>query len=152
MSEEVQKEIKKEVEKKLEKINSDNIIQFSKGLLKKEERLKLFEASLKKKEEVIVNLEIDLNKKIKNFQKKQKKFLGCIDKIVEKEDDRLKKTVAILEGMRAQNAAELLSVQDVSLAVKLLGALDTKKISKIFNVMDKEISARLQKQYMTMKK
>jgi flagellar motility protein MotE (MotC chaperone) len=60
--------------------------------------------------------------------------------------------VDVVSGMRPQNAADILSVQDVEIAVKILGKLEPTKVSKIFNSMDKEISARLQKQYMNMKK
>ena len=62
------------------------------------------------------------------------------------------RVVEVISGMRPQNAADLLSVQESDLAVKILGQLDPAKVSKIFNLMDKEISAKLQKQFMTMKK
>ena len=35
---------------------------------------------------------------------------------------------------------------------KIIERIDPQKASKIFNLMDKEVSARLQKQYMYMKK
>ena len=60
--------------------------------------------------------------------------------------------VDVISGMRPQSAADVLSVQDVDISVKILGDLPPEKVSKIFNSMDKEISARLQKQFMSMKK
>ena len=54
--------------------------------------------------------------------------------------------------LRPQKAAEILSVQDSSIAVQILQKIDPKKASKIFNFMDKDISAKLQKQYLLMKK
>ena len=60
--------------------------------------------------------------------------------------------VDVISAMRPQNAADVLSVQDADISVQILEKLDPTKISKIFNSMDKEISARLQKQFMNMKK
>ena len=60
--------------------------------------------------------------------------------------------VEIISGMKPVMAGNVLSVQDSDIAVKILSELPAMKISKIFNSMDKEISARLQKQYMNMKK
>ena len=60
--------------------------------------------------------------------------------------------VDVVSGMKPQTAADLLSQQDPSLAVKIMGELDAVKVAKIFNLMKKEISAKLQKQYMTLKK
>ena len=54
--------------------------------------------------------------------------------------------------MRAAKAAEILSVQESDLTVQILGKLPPEKVSKIFNLMEKEVSARLQKQFMSMKK
>ncbi|HXH31227.1 MAG TPA: hypothetical protein VNJ01_10480 [Bacteriovoracaceae bacterium] len=42
--------------------------------------------------------------------------------------------------------------QLVIFAVKILQQIDAKKASKIFNFMDKEVSAKIQKQYLLMKK
>ena len=46
----------------------------------------------------------------------------------------------------------MLAVQDPVLSVQLLGMLDSAQVSKIFNQMDKTISAKLQKMYLEMKK
>jgi flagellar motility protein MotE (MotC chaperone) len=54
--------------------------------------------------------------------------------------------------MKPDKAAEVLSVQESDIAVRILQAIDSKKASKIFNFMDKEISAKLQRQYLLMKK
>ena len=60
--------------------------------------------------------------------------------------------VEVISNMRPQAAAQLLSVQENDIALKILGALDSVKVSKIFNLMTKEISSRLQKQYINMKR
>jgi flagellar motility protein MotE (MotC chaperone) len=54
--------------------------------------------------------------------------------------------------MKPQKAAELLSVQDSDISVKILELIKPERASKIFNLMDKEVSARLQKQYLNMAK
>ena len=63
---------------------------------------------------------------------------------------RVKQLVSVISNMRPQKAAELLSVQESQISVKLLQKIDPEKASKIFNLMDKEVSARLQKQYLNM--
>ncbi len=107
---------------------------------------------LKKREgELKVNMS-DFEKKVKEFQEMQKKFISCIDDQNQKENKRVSQMVEVIQGMRPQSASDLLSVQDTEIAVKILAQLDPLKVSKIFNLMDKEISAKLQKQFMTMKK
>jgi flagellar motility protein MotE (MotC chaperone) len=83
---------------------------------------------------------------------KQKEFLGCIDTLKAEEDKRVTQMVEIISTMKADKAAQVLSIQDQELTIKILGLLDSRMVSKIFNLMDKEISARLQKQFMTMKR
>ena len=90
--------------------------------------------------------------KRKDFLKDQNRILGCINENAKKVEDRIRHIVRIISGMRPNVAAQVLSVQDAGLSVKILGMLEPVKVSKIFNLMDKEISARLQKQYMTMKR
>ena len=57
-----------------------------------------------------------------------------------------------MSGMKPANAAELLSVQDSTISVQIISKLDPERVSKIFNLMDKAVSARLQKSYINMKK
>jgi flagellar motility protein MotE (MotC chaperone) len=54
--------------------------------------------------------------------------------------------------MKADKAAQVLAIQDPEITMKILGKLESKTVSRIFNLMDKEISARIQKQFMTMKR
>jgi len=58
----------------------------------------------------------------------------------------------MISNMKPDKAASVLSVQDSEIAVQILQMIDPKKASKIFNFMDKEVSAKLQKQYLQMKK
>ncbi len=150
--EELKKAVQDELDKTLKKVSGSNMAEFSKELLQKEEALKVKELEIKKQEEAFKANIDEFEKRVKEFQTQQKKFLGCVDEQDQKADKRVSQMVEVISGMRPQNAADLLSVQDVDLAVKILGLLDPAKVSKIFNLMDKEISAKLQKQFMTMKK
>ena len=68
-----------------------------------------------------------------------------MDKNQRKRESRVDHLVQVVSGMKPQTAADMLSVQESSLTVEIISMLDPTKISKIFNLMDKEISARLQK-------
>lgn len=149
---EFQAKLQQEVAAKLERLGNGTIVDFSKQLMEKEEKLRLAELELKKREDALSNNQRDLQQGIKNFQDKQNKFLSCLDDNERKKQERIQHMVDSIAGMRPKSAADLLSVQDADLSVQILSKLDSTKVSKIFNLMDKEISARLQKQFMTMKK
>ena len=149
---EFHKKVEEEVKKKLGKLNSGYIVDFSHELLEKEKKLRLKELEVSKKEEEYKQSVEDLRKKIKVFESKQGKFLSCVEEVDKKHSKRISHMVDVVAGMRPANAAQVLSVQDPEISVQILGLLNPAKVSKIFNSMDKEISARLQKQYMTMKK
>lgn len=91
-------------------------------------------------------------KRVKEVVNQQEKVLGCVDNNSKAETDRVRHMVRIISNMKPNQSAQVLSVQDADITVKILGLLEPDKVSKIFNLMDKEISARLQKQYLTMKK
>jgi len=149
---EFQEKLKNEVAARLEKLGNSSIVEFSKQLMEKEEKLRLFELELKQREDAITNSQRDLLDKIKSFQERQNKFLSCIDEGERKKQERIQHMVDSIAGMRPKSAADLLSVQEADISVQILSKLDATKVSKIFNLMDKEISARLQKQFMTMKR
>jgi flagellar motility protein MotE (MotC chaperone) len=151
-AEEFNKAVEEKVHLKINKLHSSGSDDFSKELLKKEKALEIKEIELRKREEN-VNLVIkDFEGKVIDFNQKQEKILGCLTLQDKMKEDRTKHMVEVVSGMKPDNAAQVLSVQDEALAVEILGKLDAAKVSKIFNVMEKEISARLQKMYMTMKK
>lgn len=150
--EEFKKAVMLETEKIMKKAGSGNIVDFSKELLEKEEAMKVKELNLLKEQEQLKINVSDFQKKVIEFQESQKKFLGCIDSQNEKVEKRITQMVEVVAGMKPQSAADVLSVQDPDLSVRILGELDSQKASKIFNLMDKEVSARLQKQFLQMKK
>lgn len=144
--------VNKEVENRLSKYSSKNMVSLTKEMMKKERELELEEQKLKQRKSEIDAIEKDLQTKIQDFQGQQKKLLGCLDQNDKNQKDRVNHMVEVVSGMRAATAADVLSVQDVDIAVRILGRIAPDKASKIFNSMEKEISARLQKQFMNMKK
>lgn len=150
--EEFKKAVMEEVSKTMKKAGSANLVDFSKELLEKEEGIKVKELALKKQEEQLANNIADFKKSIAEFQASQKKFLGCVDDKNEKTEKRVSQMVEVISGMKPQTAADVLTVQDPDLSVRILSELEASKASKIFNLMDKEVSARLQKQFLQMKK
>ena len=141
-----------ELEKKLEKLVDGKLLELSRELLKKEDELSQKELELERRAEQVKLNGQELNKKIREFKSQQTKFIGCLENQEKLANKRVGHMVEIIAGMKPQNAADILSVQDPGLSVQILSKLDAAKVSKIFNVMKKEISARLQKQYMNMKK
>lgn len=144
--------VMEEATKLMKKAGSANLVDFSKELLEKEEGIKNKELTVKKEQEELEMSKADFKKKLVEFQDSQKKFLGCVDEKSAKADKRVSQMVDVISGMKPQNAADVLTVQDPDLSVRILSELDSAKASKIFNLMDKEVSARLQKQFLQMKK
>lgn len=150
--EEFKTAVMEEAAKLMKKAGSANLVDFSKELLEKEEAIKNKELTIKKEQEELDMSKADFKKKLVEFQDSQKKFLGCVEEKSEKADKRVSQMVDVISGMKPQNAADVLTVQDPDLSVRILSELDSAKASKIFNLMDKEVSARLQKQFLQMKK
>ena len=150
--EEFKAAVLEEATKMMKKAGSAHLVDFSKELMEKEEGIKVKELAVKKQEEELTMSMGDFKKKLIEFQDSQKKFLGCVDEKNAKADKRVSQMVEVISGMKPQNAADVLTVQDPDLSVRILSELDSAKTSKIFNLMDKEVSARLQKQFLQMKK
>lgn len=150
--EEFDKALKEALFKELKRFNQENIVDITKELLQKEEKIKESEYRLKKEKEAFVNNQGTFNDRVKAFEERQKKFIGCLDKQDTDKEKRVGHMVDVISGMKPNLAADILSVQESEISISILGRLDAVKVSKIFNSMDKEISARLQKQYMYMKK
>ena len=144
--------VKKQAIKRMRRAGHSKLISFSEELLNREKELKEREVKLDKiKEQLEINQKY-FESRISQFEQRQKKIIGCLDGQNEAITKRVTHMVDVISNMRPANAAEVLSVQDADISVKILGRLDAVKVSKIFNLMKREISARLQKQYMTMKK
>lgn len=150
--EEFIKKVNEEVKKKVDSIKNKSVSDLTKEILDKEEQLKLKELELQKEMDAIKVTEEDLAKKYADLSIKQKDFIGCVEKNEEDSKSRIGQLVDMISNMKPQKAAEVLSVQESEIAVRILQTIDSKKASKIFNFMDKEVSAKLQKQYLLMKK
>ncbi len=150
--EEFHKALLEEVEKVLVKTKQEKFVEITKELMNKEQDIKLRDLELAREREQLNLNKREFEKKIKAFEGEQQKLLGCLDAQDNLKEKRIDHMVDVVSNMKPESAAQLLSAQEVELAVSILGKLEAVKVSKIFNLMDKEISARLQKQYLSMKK
>lgn len=146
------KKVNDEVKKKVDTIKNKSVSDLTKELLDKEEKLRLREIELQKEHDSLKVSEGELAKKYSDFETRQRAFLGCIKNNEEESKARVGQLVETISNMKPQKAAEILSVQDSEIAVRILQMINPKTASKIFNFMDKEVSAKLQKQYLEMKK
>jgi flagellar motility protein MotE (MotC chaperone) len=149
---EFRKELKERVGKKLRQLGQGKIVKFAQELMEKEEQLAVQKLEVRKDKEQFSNNVQTFEDRVKAFELRQQKLLGCIKDSDKKENRRIDHMVEVISGMKPMNAAQVLSVQEAEITIKILGKLSPTKVSKIFNLMDKEISARLQKQYLTMKR
>lgn len=150
--EEYVKKVNEEVKKQVENVKNKSVSDLIKELLDKEEKLKLRELEIQKIHDSLKVSEDDIAKRYSDLSQKQKNFIGCVEKNEQESKGRIGQLVEMVSNMKPQKAAEVLAVQDSEIAVQILQMIDAKKASKIFNFMDKEISAKLQKQYLLMKK
>lgn len=146
------KKVTEEVKKKVDTIKNKSVSDYTKELLDKEEKLRLREIELQKQQDSLKVAESELGKKYSDFEARQRSFLGCVKQNEEESRARVGQLVETISNMKPQKAAEILSVQDSEVAVRILQMIAPKTASKIFNFMDKEVSAKLQKQYLEMKK
>lgn len=149
---ELKDKVLEQVKKKVDKVKKTSIAQLTKELLDKERVLEEKEKALTTREEQVKINEETLAKKIMQVEEDQKKIIGCVDENQKGQLRRIKQMVSVISNMKPIKAAEVLSVQDSQISVKILELIEPQKASKIFNLMDKEVSARLQKQYLNMQK
>ncbi len=144
--------VKDEVSQKVEEIKKKSVANLTKELLEREAELKKKVLGIEQENEQLKMSVKDFEKRVSEFDQKQKTIIGCLDENERKKVERVAKLVQMVSGMKPDKAAELLSVQDTEISVKLISQLKPDKAAKIFNLMNKETSARLQKQYLNMKK
>jgi flagellar motility protein MotE (MotC chaperone) len=149
---EFDKKVEQEVNRQVDLIKKKSISVLSKELLERERKIKEKEDTISTKFEQVKISESSLAKKIMEFEKNKRGILGCVEANQNNEKMRVKQLVEVISNMKPQKAADLLSVQDSNISVKLIEQIDPAKASKIFNLMEKEVSARIQKQYLNMQK
>jgi flagellar motility protein MotE (MotC chaperone) len=145
-------ELEKEVIRKLAKVTGESLKDFAQSLLDKEKSLGVMEEDIKKRQQELVLIEKNLQGKLKEFRGQQDNIIGCMNENEKESSKRIDHIVKVISGMKPANAAEILAVQDSVISVQIISKLNPEKVSKIFNLMDKEISARLQKSYINMKR
>lgn len=133
------------------KIKKTSVVEMTQDLIGREQKVVQREEELLRREEEIKNVGAELEKKIVEFDARQKQFLGCVQKNENDEKLRVKKMVEVVSNMSPAKAAQLIETQESDISVRILSQLDNLKAAKIFNVMNKEKSAQLQKQYLLMK-
>lgn len=148
--EEFDKKVQAEVDRQINLIKKKSLAQLTKELLEKDKTLQKRDDSLNKREEQVKISENSLLKKIEELESTKSKIIGCLDDNKKGELLRVKQLVEVISNMKPQKAADLLSVQESTISIKILEKINPQKASKIFNLMDKEVSARLQKQYLNM--
>lgn len=149
---EFKEKVNKEVDKAVDRLKKSSVAKLTKEILEKERKLESRIEALDKREEQIKMAEVSLAQKILAFEKEQEKLLGCVNGNEQNKITRVKQLVSMISNMKPAKAADILSVQDSQISVKILELIKPEKASKIFNLMDKEVSARLQKQYLNMQK
>ena len=147
---EIEKIVEERLNKILKKISTKKMTEFSKSLLEKESKLEQERKDLDLRKIELTKMEKEVLKKVKEISERQTKIIGCLDKNQKKRENRIDHLVQVVSGMKPQTAADMLAVQESAVTVEIISKLDPTKISKIFNLMDKEISARLQKEYLNM--
>jgi flagellar motility protein MotE (MotC chaperone) len=149
---EMREKVEKMVNAKIDKLKKSSIAELTKEIMKRESDLEQKELAIHAKREQLNRAEETLSKKITGLEDQQKKIIGCIEDNKNGEARRIKQLVSMIANMKPVKAADVLSVQDSLISVKILEQIDPKRASRIFNLMDKEVSARLQKQYLNMQK
>ncbi len=147
---EFDKRVQAEVDRQINLIKKKSIAQLTRELLQKESKLQKISKNLDFREEQLNKGESSLLKKIEQLENTKEKIIGCLDDHKRNEMMRIKQLVNVISNMKPQKAADLLSVQESGISVKIIERIDPQKASKLFNLMDKEVSARLQKQYLNM--
>jgi flagellar motility protein MotE (MotC chaperone) len=144
--------LKKELQEKIQYLKNTGCEEYARDLLKREHTLKEREDKLWKKNQKFSMSLINFEQKMKKFNQDREKTITCLNNNQQREDKRIDKMVEIISSMKNDKAADLIAIQDWKISVKILLRLTPSKVSKLFNQMDKEISARLQKQFLSMKK
>lgn len=153
---EIDKLVNSKVEERLgteiKRIKKHSVAELTNAVIKREKELESERQDFEADKLKLINSTKEFEQKILDFDLRQNKFIACIAEDNAMKEKRIKKMVEVIAGMKPQKAAELISVQDQGIAVMILSKLDTTKSSKIFNLLDKEKSAELQKIYLNMKK
>lgn len=105
------------------------------------------EKELTERENAIQVQERILQNKLKRIEEVSKKMAGRLDRFKEESEGKVGKMVTMLENMKPDAAAAYIENVDPFLAVEVMARINVQKAAKIWNKMDKKISARLSELY-----
>ena len=105
------------------------------------------EKEIAEREESVQVQERVLQNKLKRIEEVSKQMAGRLDKFKADAEGKVAKVVAMLESMKPDAAAAYVENVDPFLAVEIMARINTQKAAKIWNKMDKKISARLSELY-----
>lgn len=88
-----------------------------------------------------------LKEKLKKMEDLNKKMAERLDLFKKDHEGRIAKLVTVVEGMKPEAAARYVETLDPTLAVEILTRIKETKASKILNLVDKKVSAKLTELY-----
>jgi flagellar motility protein MotE (MotC chaperone) len=88
-----------------------------------------------------------LREKLKKMEELNKKMAERLDSFKKDHDDRIEKLKSVVEGMKPDAAARYVEALEPDLAVEILARIQIQKASKIMNLVDKKLGARLTELY-----
>jgi flagellar motility protein MotE (MotC chaperone) len=88
-----------------------------------------------------------LKEKLKKMEELNRKMAERLDVFKKEHEAKLTKLVTVVEGMRPEAAARYVENLDPDLAVEILARMKEQRASKILNLVDKKMGARLTELY-----
>lgn len=132
-------------------ISSDEPIAFTevavKEFLELQEKVKTKEKELEERERALEIQEKIIREKLGRIEKLNKAMSKRLDEYKEESNQNVDKLVKIIEGMKPVEAARFVENIDPGLAVNIFDKISVQRASKILNMIDKRVSARLTEKY-----
>ena len=88
-----------------------------------------------------------LKEKLKRMEELNRKMAERLDGFKKEHETKINKLVVVVEGMKPEAAARYVEQLDPDLAVEILARMKEQKASKILNLVDKKLGARLTELY-----
>ena len=118
-----------------------------KELEQRERTISEHEKEIAERERAVLVQEKILQIKLKRIEEVSQKMASRLDKFKEESESKVVKLVTMLETMKPDAAAAYVEQVDPNLAVEVMARINVTKAAKIWNKMDKKISARLTELY-----
>ncbi|HEY8278959.1 MAG TPA: hypothetical protein VIH99_05005 [Bdellovibrionota bacterium] len=88
-----------------------------------------------------------LKEKLRKMEDLNKRMAERLDSFKKDHEQRIAKLVTVVEGMKPEMAARYVENLDANLAVEILARIKEQKASKILNLVDKKMGAKLTELY-----